>query len=111
MNTRTEITTPARRIARDINTTADVVTVAYDAEGRSMETWSTGMWFANPDDAPASRLVMAGRRGQEITARDAQDMLDAEAWADSEEATDTIHRQVEIGFYLEELAQARAEEL
>lgn len=108
MDIKTAITTAARRIARDINATVPEVTAAYDAEGNPMETWSTGMSFANPADHPDSKLVLAGRRQTPIAQRDVQDLLDAADYADTQGAADAIDRQVETGYYLENLAQARA---
>lgn len=72
------ITTAARRIARDINTTAPSVTAYYDAEGHLIETISTGSWLVSgtPEGAVAK---LAGRRGQKITEAEVQHLLDTAA--------------------------------
>lgn len=69
------ITTAARRIARDINTTAPSVTAYYDAEGHLIETIATGAWLTTgiPEGAVAK---IAGRRADKITAAEVQHLID-----------------------------------
>lgn len=72
------ITTAARRIARDINTTAPSVTAYYDAEGHLIDTISTGSWLTTgtPEGAVAK---LAGRSADKITAAEVQHLLDTAA--------------------------------
>jgi hypothetical protein len=83
MDTATTITTAARRIARVINDTFAELTVSFDRDGRQVNAHSTGLWYANPADEPAHAAKLSGRRNrpEKLTQREAQDLLDADAYA------------------------------
>jgi hypothetical protein len=84
MDTCTEITTAARRIARESNSRPAEVTSAYDTDGRHVDAWSTGMYHTG-NTAPACAVILHGTRSQvtdrRLTWREAQDLLDAAAYA------------------------------
>lgn len=87
INLSTEITTAARRIARDVNANVQAITRSYDVDGRVIDTHETGMWYVDPATAPEGIAVkLAGRRDivkggwdERLTEREAQDRLDAHA--------------------------------
>jgi hypothetical protein len=84
MNLNTAITTPARRLAREINRHPAATSVAFDAEGYIVGAWSTGTWFADSSKTPDHSVVVTGRRAHKMTEREAQDLLDAAAWANQQ---------------------------
>lgn len=86
----TDITTAARRIARDINTTPDTVTRYFDAQG-----------YAQGHHEGAALLLTGRKGGVRMTEREAQDHLDAAA------ATGEISAR-EHGGYFAKLEIARA---
>lgn len=72
-----EITTAARRLARDINDTVPQTTVYYDGQGHGVGSRPSAMLHANPADVPEHVVQLRGRRGQvRLTQRQAQDLLD-----------------------------------
>lgn len=104
MNTSTGIATAARRIARTVNATPKEVTVAFDADGRQVDAHSTGLWYADPSQAPQYAVKLPGCKNarDRLTGRQAQDLLDAAAHA-GEHPDDTCAAEG----YLAELQFAR----
>ena len=98
MNTATAITTAARRIARDANATPATVTRYYAADGRAVHHTIPHV------------LKLAGRRGTSaampgggrMTTREAQDRLDAAAYAGPDDFAGE-----RAGYYLRALESAR----
>jgi hypothetical protein len=106
INTRTEITTAARRIARDLNRTVKEVTTAYDRDGRQIDAWPSDMHHvqrpAHLDDAV---LIMSGTRHEHMTWRDVQDRLDAGAFAAAHPESPWAYTE-----YLDDVEAARERE-
>lgn len=83
MDTATSITTAARRIARDANTSSPLVKTWYDADGHPVEAAPADMWFTDPRPDLAGLVLCKGTRGEErMTYRAAQDLIDAYATDD-----------------------------
>ncbi|WP_261809562.1 hypothetical protein [Levilactobacillus humaensis] len=79
-NENTEITTAARRIAREVNDTPKEYTTMFDKDGHSLGTHPTGMWYVNGHHEPEGTIYsVVGHRGSHMTYRQAQDMIDDEA--------------------------------
>ena len=102
------ITTAARRIARHANATTPGVRTAYDTDGTVVHTWQDGMWWPNgaPAEVRDAAATLTGTKGTErrVTARDAQDVLDATVHA--RRVTGQAHPQV-ISDYLADIEQSR----
>lgn len=79
MNTHTDITTAARRIAREVNATHYETRIWFAADGTVLDRTPAGMWYIDPaDEAPAVVILRGTRRTNErLTQREAQDRLDA----------------------------------
>lgn len=101
MNTATPITTAARRITREVNSTVPETRIWFDAEGHVAGTTPAGMWHIDPVDVPVAVLTLRGqlRTPERMTQREAQDLLDAAAAHPGDSA--------EQGFFLSSLRDAR----
>ena len=110
--TETQITTTARRIAREINTYAGhnmEMKVYFDAEGRTINAHPADMWYAKRpewmDEVLVSRRAGRGR----VTQRDIQDHLDAIAAYEAEAETSEMSRETFLGWYLLTLEMDRSQ--
>ena len=101
MNLNTLITTAARRITREVNSTVPETRIWFDAEGHVVDTTPADMWYIDPADAPVAVLTLRGQRRtpERMTYREAQDLLDAAAAHPGDSA--------EQGYFLSLLADAR----
>ncbi|MBO2705801.1 hypothetical protein [Lactiplantibacillus plantarum] len=71
-----EITTAARRIAREINDTPKEYEVMFDKDGQSLGTKPAGMWYVNGHHAPEGTVyTLTGRKGSHITYQGVQDVI------------------------------------
>lgn len=82
MNTKTPITTAARRLARLVNSRYPESKLWFAADGTLVDETSAGMWYVNPaDQHPDAVVILTGTRRttEHLTHREAQDRLDAAA--------------------------------
>lgn len=108
MDINTPITTAARRITRALNATPAEVTLSFDADGHQVDAHPTGMWYADPAEAPDYVVKSPGARNRpdKVTHRAIQDQLDAHAFAAAHTSPGSHHADL-IEEYLMDLGIQR----